>query len=673
MSRHRHCWIALTVALATVAGRVHAQRISGTIVREAAGTPIAGAVVLLLGETRDSTLARGTTSTTGRFQFTVPAVGAYRIRVLRLGQRPHTSAALRVGASGFNEQITVPEQPIQLARFDVKSSAGCQRNPAPGSAVGQLLAEARTAFLASVSMSPDGEPRATYRKYRRAESRGGEVLRPEESAIAVLATARPFVAIPADSLARVGYMVVEPDSTAYYAPDAEVLLSDSFARAHCFMVVQGDSTRADALGIEFRPVIRRDGRKDIRGTIWMRPSSTSLHEVSYRYDPPTPEERAGRIGGTVQFDTTSAGIWFVRHWEIRMAVLSQQSAADYSRRMPSTQVFQRLEQVHVSGGAVMDVRVANVLQFADSAEIQRATQAVRVLAEAQRAARETLERQADAGFLTDLCGTLRAPDRGAVTGQVLSPSGAPMANVPVRASWRVVLTDGVGTNPYGYRDDRAETLTMSNGRFVLCPIPLESNARVAVVVDGREFGATPVSIGSDLLYARVPISIPLAQLALIASAASRSDPFARAARLAEGVTASAGAPSDRAHAEVDERIRRGVPNSALQRVDLERDRPPLLSDAMRSMSGIEIVAANGGAIAVSRRSGARGGGATGVCRLRVLVNNVLRPADTSLDVVAPSDIYAVELYVGATRIPPQFGGFRGELDCGLVAVWTLTR
>ncbi|HEY0930024.1 MAG TPA: carboxypeptidase-like regulatory domain-containing protein [Gemmatimonas sp.] len=661
----------LVGAFMPVAVALQAQPISGVVVRESTGTPVAGAVVLLLGAARDTTLARGTTTAGGRFQLGAPAPGAYRIRVLRLGQRPFTTAVLRIEAARTNERVVLPEQPLQLVRFDVTgSSRGCLRDPAAGTAVGQLLAEARTAFLASVSVSPDGAPRATYRKFRWAENRSGDRLVAEQSAVAVLASSRPFVSLPADSLARTGYVMVEPDSVAYHAPDADVLLSESFAKTHCFLVVQGDSSHAGALGIEFRPVTRRDNRRDITGVIWMRPASTVVHEVRYQYDPPTAEDRVGRIGGRVTFDTTSSGIWFVRHWEIRMPVVSAVARTDLMRSLNPMQIIRRLEQVQVSGGAVMDVRLGAALQFVDSVEIERATRVSRLQAEAQRVEREANARLADVGFIGDLCGELRAPDRGAVTGQVLSPSGAPMANVPVRASWRVA--QAIGTDRLGYRDDTAEALTMATGRFVLCPIPTEIPVRVAVVADRRELGMKTAVITAPEFFARVPLSVALSQMATVA-AASRVDPFQRADQLADAVAASASRPSDRAHAEVDKRIERGVPNAALRRADLLRDRFSLISDAMRSLQGIEIVAAGGGAQAVSRRASGRAATAGSGCTLRVLVDGVLRPEGTSVDVAPPSDIHAVEVYVGSSRIPPQFGGFRDELACGLVAVWTVSR
>ena len=58
------------------------------------------------------------------------------------------------------------------------------------------------------------------------------------------------------------------------------------------------------------------------------------------------------------------------------------------------------------------------------------------------------------------------------------------------------------------------------------------------------------------------------------------------------------------------------------------------------------------------------------CVLRMAVDGNVRPPLTDLDSVQPSDVYGVEIFLGPSRIPPQFGGMRGDTWCGLIAVWT---
>ncbi|WP_337170955.1 hypothetical protein [Gemmatimonas aurantiaca] len=764
MSGRRVRTLSIAGCLLSLASGVQAQRLSGTLTHEGSRAPVGGALVLLLGESRDTILARGTTSATGHYLLQAPGAGVYRVRVLRVGQRPLVRGPFRIGAGEtISEPIVVSEQPIQLARFDVRASSGCRRRPDSTTLVGQLLAEARTAFLASVSTTPDGESRATYRRYRRLEDRKGGEAGVEANAIEVRASTSPFVSIAIDSLARVGYVVPEGDSITYHAPDAHVLLSRHFSDLHCFQVVQGDSTHPDALGIQFRPVIRRDRVRDISGTIWMRPGSTVLHEVVYHYDPPTAEDREGRIGGTVAFDTTTSGIWFVRNWQIRMPQTSESRIGpDLSRQAAPEQSFRRLERVHVSGGVVMNVRLSSAVLFVDSAETRRAEEAERLWAQQQQASREQADREAVSSLLEGSCGGLRAPERGAISGRVIGPSGAPLVGVPVRASWRVVLADG---SLLGYRDDRAETRTTVDGRFVLCPIPLETPVQVGTVIERRTGIMSTVRLAPSTLHESVRLTVPLGQLAgaareaqqavEIAAAEAAGGGGASSALLAVRVRDGSGAPihgaevilstatsdtlmttdvegvvrlttvadtvdllvrqaglepvsrrlqlsggendvdvqlrntnrmletlrttarrNEARQTEIDERIRRGVPNAAIRRADIQRERASLLSDLLRPVRGIDVTSRDGGMMAVSRRGGnaslQEGTGGT-VCVLRVMVDNVLRPLDTSLDAIPLTDIYAVEVYLGPARIPLQFGSTGENLWCGVIAIWTLQR
>jgi hypothetical protein len=70
---------------------------------------------------------------------------------------------------------------------------------------------------------------------------------------------QPFVSLPADVLSRQGYWRTLPnDSIVYYAPDATVLLSASFARDHCFSLAEGRDERSGLTGMAFEP---RAGRE----------------------------------------------------------------------------------------------------------------------------------------------------------------------------------------------------------------------------------------------------------------------------------------------------------------------------------------------------------------------------------------------------------------------------
>jgi len=71
--------------------------------------------------------------------------------------------------------------------------------------------------------------------------------------------------------------------------------------------------------------------------------------------------------------------------------------------------------------------------------------------------------------------------------------------------------------------------------------------------------------------------------------------------------------------------------------------------------------------AVSHREGANP--ALGACPMAVFLDNVALPTPFNLDLLPPpKDIGAIEVYSGASTIPPQFSGF--DRSCGVIVVWT---
>lgn len=610
------------------------QRITGTVVRESVGQsgaanaaenapiPVSGAVVLLLSDTRDSVIARGMTAPNGRFLLQAPGAGTYRVRVLRIGQRPLVQGPWRVGASEtIDVVITATEQPVQLARFDVRAEARCRTDPDGSTLVGQLLAEARTAFLASVSAMPDGEPLASYRLYARPEDLQGEPVAAELASSVTRATARPFASLPPDSILKVGYIAIDGDSVVYRGPDAEVLLSSSFAETHCFQVVEGIGGNTGALGIAFRPTTRRRGVVDIRGTIWMRPDSTIPRVVEFQYEPVSTAEEKAAVGGMVEFATTGTGTWFVRSFALRMPrMVLHRINAVMGRRPVAPRVTQELAGIIVSGGDVLEVRVGERSVFADSAAIRHAS-AERDLVQAQQAVAEARALAAQQARL--VVRVRDAADSVVRAADVL---------ITVRGRETSVRTDSLGIA-------RFESLVADTVELTVRQIGLEAQQHRFVVAAGENEVTVRMRTTGTVL-----------------------DPVRTIGNRVVNARYEA----------VDERVRCGIPNDAVTRRDLERVRPIVLSQMLRRLKGIRIADSLGSTVAVSLRGPKPTllGGPGLPCVLRVMVDDILMPPETSLDAISPTEVYAVELFLGPARVPPQFAGIRTDSWCGLVAIWT---
>ena len=467
------------------------QRITGTVVRTAVGpsanavatVPISSAVVLLLADTRDSVIARGVTAPNGRFLLQAPGAGTYRVRVLRIGQRPLVQGPWRVGASEtLDVVIAAVEQPVQLARFDVRADGVCRREPDSRTLAGQLLGDARTAFLSSVSSTADGERQAVYRFFRYDRDRRGRLEGDSTSELRKRQTARPFASLSPDSIAKVGYVVDEGDSVTYRGPDAEVLLSESFARSHCFHVVEGVGSRSGMLGVVFRPVNPPAGVVDISGTIWMDPGSLRVNDVEFVYDPASREERQMGIGGVVRFASTADGTWLVREWELRMPrVRIRRTAPVLSGRPAPARIVRDLIGTQVFGGVVMQVAGQEVL-FADTAQLAGEANRSKLAARDSAANRRTVRHE--------VCGPISGPlvdlsvqMVGVVEGRLLDAEGTVLADVLIRAEWRSDFRLGTDDR-LTFRNRAREARTQGDGRFVLCELPYDVPVIIRAVAAG---------------------------------------------------------------------------------------------------------------------------------------------------------------------------------------------
>jgi hypothetical protein len=132
------------------------------------------------------------------------------------------------------------------------------------------------------------------------------------------------VSLPAEDLAAHGYVRAVDDGQFYdfFAPNAEVLLSDEFLDHHCLSLQEGRKGLEGMIGLGFEPV---RGRKvpEIEGSLWLDRKSAELRLLEFRYtglDARVPGEGAG---GRVEFAALPDGAWIVRAWAIRTPILTE--------------------------------------------------------------------------------------------------------------------------------------------------------------------------------------------------------------------------------------------------------------------------------------------------------------------------------------------------------------
>ncbi|MEI6739444.1 MAG: TonB-dependent receptor plug domain-containing protein [Gemmatimonadaceae bacterium] len=147
------------------------------------------------------------------------------------------------------------------------------------------------------------------------------------------------------------------------------------------------------------------------------------------------------------------------------------------------------------------------------------------------------------------------------------------------------------------------------------------------------------------------------------------------ARLA-GVQVQAEMPHVARLEAFERRRKAGTPSAVVMQAEIERVAPIVLSRMLRGVAGIQIGDSLGYTVAISRRgakpSPIRSGVGFGLaqCVMRVMLDGVVMPALYNIDQVVPRDVYAVEVYNGPARLPPELSGLRTDTWCGLVAIWT---
>ena len=317
MTRLVSCTCALFIATPLVS---HAQAVRG-IVSEQAGTPLVGVLMTLsLEDKPESTVVSTLTNALGAYSLRAPHPGRYRLGAKRIGVRRFESDAIELSSGQeIEHDVSLEALVYRLPAVTVRSDPLCVRRADQAERVASLWDEARTALTATQVSLRERLVRARVVRYIRDVD--AQSLRPVAERMRRQSTGvveRPFVSLPGEVLSRTGYWRTLPnDSIAYYAPDADVLLSSTFARDHCFGTAEGGGERAGLTGMSFEPESERDV-PDVRGIIWLDARTFELRLVEFRYSRLPGATRNRNIGGEVHFARLSSGAWIVERWFIRI-------------------------------------------------------------------------------------------------------------------------------------------------------------------------------------------------------------------------------------------------------------------------------------------------------------------------------------------------------------------
>lgn len=351
----------LVFALLLGARTLPAQSLRGTVTLAERATPVAGAIVVARDAQGVST--RALTAAAGTFSMRLPHAGAYELSILRIGFRPANAPSVTVDA-GATETVALiaSSDPVALSAVTVRAGKECRVKPDSGLMVARVWEEARKAMLASQLSAGDATAApldGAWIEYDRLLDAGGRIVRKQSVRQASHPTTHAFRSLSAEVLARDGYVVSEDSTTHFYAPDADVLLSDRFAATHCLRLEEAPAGKSDLIGVGFAPTRDRRGLRDIEGTLWLDRTSAELRTLEFRYTEIAEVAIAAGAGGHVEFLRLGGVTWLINEWAIRFPRLKPRAlrALDGGARKLTyaTEMFE-LRDIQITGGQVTRVQ-----------------------------------------------------------------------------------------------------------------------------------------------------------------------------------------------------------------------------------------------------------------------------------------------------------------------------
>lgn len=442
-----------------IPGVLEAQVIRGSLVREDGTTAAEGVIVVARSVGADSILARTLSNSTGRFSLTVRP-GRVKLSALRIGQLPFEIGEIALTPTDTQSvRVVLPHAPIMLPTVTTTAQASCRLSGAEGAAVAAAYDEARKAILSTTLSAEEGPPIARFSTFTQERTVGNRALTPKMREFAEGPSRSPFASLSPEDLAENGYQLSRQSETSYWAPDANVFLSDIFVAGHCLGLVRNDSEHDEWAGLTFRPVKLRRGVVDVSGILWIDRATSELRRVEFRYEGlPTYLARL-QLGGRLEFTRLAEGSWFISEWEIRMP------------RMTWTDRGGRVSGLHVAGGDVWRMRRGDEVLFSNGIDEPKRTQQLgpKVLVElpTERAAAV----QADTLMTTSVCDAKATGWEGLLEGVVRDGSGRPVVDATVRVEWQeghLRLEDQLN-----WRTRVVMSSSAGDGSFTMCGVPSE--------------------------------------------------------------------------------------------------------------------------------------------------------------------------------------------------------
>lgn len=124
------------------------------------------------------------------------------------------------------------------------------------------------------------------------------------------------------------------------------------------------------------------------------------------------------------------------------------------------------------------------------------------------------------------------------------------------------------------------------------------------------------------------------------------------------------------HDEFEMRLRRNDANAVVTAAQIDKRNPVKLSTMLRGMAGLRLGDSLGNTVAISTRGKNPSRAKMTDCVMRTVVDGIIMPPNTGIDNITPKEVYGIEVFYGAARLPVSMGGMRTDNWCGVIAIWT---
>jgi hypothetical protein len=308
----------LLLGLVILPGAVAAQLVTGTVLEAETGTPVAGAFVRIEG-VRPGARTSFLTGEDGRYQLQAGEVENVSLIVERIGYERLVVGPIAVEYPGVTRrEIRVSQTAIELTGITVESDARrCSLDEDEGGGTQVVWSQVRTALNASSwTGRRQGLSFQIMQRQRRLDPGDGTVLDETRRRVPALA-GNSVRSLPVEDLVANGYVrTTEDGNFEYFAPDAEVVLSEEFLSQHCFGLRRGEGPTEGKIGLVFEPIPGRE-LPDVSGVAWVDEATSRLDFLEFGYTGLPYDVGTEFAGGRVYYEELPDGRWIVRDWAIQ--------------------------------------------------------------------------------------------------------------------------------------------------------------------------------------------------------------------------------------------------------------------------------------------------------------------------------------------------------------------